>query len=65
MQHAELTIRPFALRIPEQLLTQIQALAKQQKRSANAQIVYILEEALAVHQTPKAGARKGKKGATP
>jgi hypothetical protein len=64
MQHADLTIRPFALRIPEQLLTQIQTLAKQEKRSANAQIVYLLEEALAAKQEPKTRARRRNKPAT-
>jgi hypothetical protein len=40
-------VRPFALRIPEQLFAQLQALAKEEKRSINAQILHMLEQAYA------------------
>ena len=36
---------PFALRIPEQLFLDIQHLAHQEKRSINAQILHMLEQA--------------------
>ena len=38
-------IRPFALRVPEKLFLDIQQLAHQEKRSINAQILYMLEQA--------------------
>lgn len=35
---------PFSVRIPEELLHKIKALAEQNKRSANKQVEYILEQ---------------------
>ena len=40
-------IRPFALRIPEKLFLDIQDLARQEKRSINAQILHMLEQSQA------------------
>jgi hypothetical protein len=38
-------MRPFAVRIPEQLFLGLQYLAHQEKRSINAQILHMLEQA--------------------
>jgi hypothetical protein len=55
-------IRPFALRIPEQLFGEIQALAKQEKRSANAQIVHMLEQAVAHVRRGRGASPRASKG---
>ena len=45
MEPLEERVRPFALRLPEPLFFAIQQLAKDEKRSINAQIIYMLEQA--------------------
>ncbi|MCI8653703.1 MAG: Arc family DNA-binding protein [Angelakisella sp.] len=41
---------PFSVRIPEELLHKIKALAEQNKRSANKQVEYILERYIAEYE---------------
>lgn len=53
-------LRPFAARIPDTILTWIEAHAKSQRRSTNSQIIMFLLEGM--HREFKKPGRKGKDG---
>lgn len=44
------TIPPFSLRIPDYLLEKLRFLAKQNKRSLNKEIEYVLEQYIAEYE---------------